>query len=87
MAVVQKNGDRLSEPCGGKNQINGVITIDVARFDPQAARRRDKLNELPSCCRELKLNPVGAAAAAIMPNLNAGQVRALIAIKISNGDR
>ena len=87
VAVVQKYRYGLSEPCGSKNQVNGVISIDVARLHPQTAGGREKLNGLPPCCRQLKLNPVGAAAAAIMTSLNASEVQAMIAVKISKGDR
>jgi hypothetical protein len=87
VAIIQKYRYGLSEPCGSKNQINGVISIDIARLHPQAAGRRDKLKGLPPCCRQLKLNPVGAAAAAIMTSLNASEVQAMIAVKISDGDR
>src|SRR5580693_8203495 len=87
MAIIQKYRYGLSEPCGSKNQVNGVISIDVARLHPQTAGGREKLNGLPPCCRQLKLNPVGAAAAAIMTSLNASEVQAMIAVKISNSDR
>src|SRR5271169_4481125 len=72
MTIIQKYRYGLSEPCAGKDQVNGVISIDVTRFDAQAARGRDQLNGLVPCGRELKFNPVGAAAAASGPGLNAG---------------
>ena len=87
VAVVQNYSDGLPEPCGGKNQINGVISIDVTRFDAQATGWRDKLQGLPPGDGELKLNPVRARAGGVVATLNAGQVGALIAVKIGDGDR
>src|SRR5580704_10727719 len=84
VAIIQKYRYRLSEPCGGKDQVNGVIAINVARFDPQATRRGDQSNGLPRCCGELKLNPVAACGGGGVSVLNAGEIQAMIAVKISN---
>ncbi|MGB8540597.1 MAG: hypothetical protein WCD49_03070 [Candidatus Acidiferrales bacterium] len=84
MAVIQKNRYGLSEPCGSKNQVNDVISIDVARLDPQAAGRRDKLNGLLPRGGELKVNPIGACVGGAVSVLDDGEVRAKIAVKISN---
>jgi hypothetical protein len=42
---------------------------------------------LSSDAGELKLNPVGVGARGFVSTLDAGQVRAMIAIEIGNGDR
>jgi hypothetical protein len=87
MAIIQKNRYGLSEPCGGKNQVNGVISVDVARLNLQAAWRRDKLNGLSARGGELQANPVSACIGGAVSVLNAGEVQAMIAIKVSEGDR
>jgi len=46
MPVVQKYGYGLSEPSGGEDKVNGVVTVYVSRLDLQSAGRRDKLNRL-----------------------------------------
>jgi hypothetical protein len=33
VAIVQKYRDGLPEPSRGKDQVNGMISVDVARFD------------------------------------------------------
>jgi hypothetical protein len=87
VAIVQKYRDGLPEPGGGEDQVNGMISVDVARFYPQASGRSDELHGLSPCSGELKLNPIGAGAGGVVSTLNAGQVRAMIAIEIGNGDR
>ena len=74
MAIIQKYRYGLSEPCGSKNQVNGVISVDVARLNLQAAGRRDKLNGLPARGGELKVNPIGACIGGAVSVLNAGEV-------------
>jgi len=86
VAIIQKNRYGPSEPCGGKNQVNGVISIHVARLDPQAAGRRDKLNGLLPRGGQLEVNPIGACVGGAVSVLDAGEVRAKIAVKISNGE-
>jgi hypothetical protein len=58
LAIVQKYGDRPSEPSGGKDKVNGVVSIDIARLYLQAACRSNKLDGLLPDCGEVKLNPV-----------------------------
>src|SRR6202007_453213 len=38
-AVVEKNRDWFTKGSGGQDEINGVVAVDVARQDLQAARR------------------------------------------------
>lgn len=51
MTVIKKYGYRLFEPSRGKDEVNGVVPVDIPRLDLETARRRDKLNYLPSGCR------------------------------------
>ena len=46
MAIIEKYCYGLSEPSGGKDQVNGVVSIDVAGLDLEAACRPNKLNRL-----------------------------------------
>jgi hypothetical protein len=65
MAIVKEYRYGLSEPSGGENQVNRMVSIDIARFDQEAACGRDNSNKLPPTCRELKLNPVVSTAGAV----------------------
>jgi hypothetical protein len=72
VAVIQKYRHGLSEPSGGKDQVNSVVSIDIARLDQEAACRRVKLNGLLPDSGELELNPVTISAGGAAPSLNAG---------------
>lgn len=85
MTIVKKYCYGLIEPSSGENQVNGMVSIDIARLDPQAARRRDKSNRLQPDCGELELNPVVSIAGTVWPSLNAGQIWTHISVKIGNG--
>ncbi len=87
MAVVQQDRYGLPEPCGGEDQVDGVIAVDVACFDAETTRRRDELHGLSARRGELILNPVGTGSGCAATRLNAGQVQAAVAIKIGNCDR
>ena len=58
-----------------------MVSIDIAGFDPEATRRREKPNRLPPGYGELKLNPVVNSAETVCPGLNAGQIRMHIPVK------
>jgi len=85
MAVIEKNRYRLAKPGGDENQINGMITVDVACFDQQAAVGTHQPDELASGGRELELDPVFRAAVGVRARLNAGHIRTKVAIEISDG--
>lgn len=82
MTIVQEDCYGLIEPGSGEDQVNSMISIDIARLNPQSACRRDKPNRLPPDCGELKLNPVVSRAGAVWPSLNASQIRTHISVKI-----
>ena len=85
MPIIKQHRDGLPEPRGGENQVNGVIAVDVAGFNQQPARRRDKPYELSPGGGALKLDPVVAVALGATARLNRGLVEVMIAVKI--GDR
>src|SRR5580700_2654314 len=87
MAVVQQDRYRLPEPCGGKDQVDGMISVDVACLDAETPRGRDKLHGFPARGRELKLNPIGAGAGCAASGLDTRRVGAAIAVKIGYCDR
>src|SRR5579862_6236989 len=59
VTIIQQDRNRLSEPGSGKNKINGMVAVHIARLNPQPARGGDKSNRLlPAGCREAKLNPI-----------------------------
>jgi hypothetical protein len=71
-------------PGGRENQIDRVVSVDVSRFDQQAAHGPDNPNGLPARCRKLKLNPVICAGRLACPGVNARYVGAKVAVKILN---
>lgn len=85
MAVVEKYRHGLSEPCGGDDEINSVISINVPRLDQEAACWSNKVNRLSSELRKLYLNRVVGTAAPVLFGLNAGEIWATVAVEI--GDR
>jgi len=87
MAVVQQDSYGLPEPGGREDQVNRVVSVDVACFDSEAAGGRDKLHGLPAGSGELKLNPVSAGAGLVATRLHAGQVEAAVAVEIGNCKR
>src|SRR3984885_8252765 len=86
MAVVQQDRYGLPEPCGGEDQVDGMISVDVACFDAETTRGRDKLHGVPARRGELKLNPVGAGTRYAASRLDAGQVEAAVAVEIGDCD-
>jgi hypothetical protein len=85
VAVVKKYGHRLFAPCGGDNQVDRVISIDVPRFDQEAAHRRNKLNRLSSDLRKEYLNRVVGIARPVLSSLNSGEIWTTVAVEV--GDR
>jgi hypothetical protein len=53
VAIIQKYRYRLPEPGGGEDQVNRMISIDIARLHAQATRGGAKLNRLLPGCGEL----------------------------------
>ena len=47
MAIIEKDCYGLIEPGGAEDQVNSMVSIDIARLDPQAACWRDKSKGLP----------------------------------------
>jgi hypothetical protein len=62
VAIIKEYGYGLSEPSGGDDQVNCVVSIDIARLDQKATRGPYKSNRLPPRCGELKLNPIISCA-------------------------
>jgi len=58
VSVVKKNCHRFSRPGCCEDEVKGVIAIDIARNDLEAANRRVDLKYLTACSGELKLNPI-----------------------------
>jgi hypothetical protein len=65
MAIIEKDCYGLIEPGGAEDQVNSMVSIDIARLDPQAACGRDKSKGLPPGCGELQLNPIISFARAV----------------------
>jgi hypothetical protein len=61
VAIVEENRHRLPEPSCRQDQIESVITVNVAGNDLQAADRGGDLKGLAGGSTELQLNPVGRA--------------------------
>lgn len=85
MTIVKKYRHGLSAPCGGDDQIDSVISVDVPRLDPEAAYRSDEVNRLSSDLGEVYLNRVVGCAGPVLSSLDAGEIRATVAVEI--GDR
>ena len=58
MSIIEKNRYGLPEQGASQDQINSMISVDIARRDLKAANTCDNLNGLAPGCREVKLNPV-----------------------------
>ena len=84
MAVIEKNRDRLIKPRAGQNQIKGMVAVDVARHDLQAARRGNDQNPLALASRNLQPNPVVCQGNITSPGFNISQVGTTIAVQISD---
>jgi hypothetical protein len=85
MTIIEKYRYGPIEPSLGQDQINGVVSVNVACLDAQTAGRRDHPNRLPPSRGELKLNPVIGGAGTVGLGLDAGQVRAKVAIEVGDG--
>jgi hypothetical protein len=72
------------KPRGGEDQVNSVVSIDIAGLNQQAARRSDKTNRLLADRGELKLDPVISIARTVHPTLDSGQIRADIPVEVGN---
>src|ERR1700723_171395 len=86
MAVVQQDRYGLPEPCSGEDQVDGMISVDIARLDAETTRGRDKRHGFPARRGKLKLNPIGAGARYAASCLDAGQVEVAVAVKIGDCD-
>jgi len=84
VAVVEKYRHGLSAPCGGNNQIDTVISIDVPRLDQEAAYRGHKVNRLSSDLGKVYLNRVVGTVVCVLSGLNAGEIWTTVAIEIRN---
>ncbi|MGA6955970.1 MAG: hypothetical protein WBY73_12725, partial [Candidatus Acidiferrales bacterium] len=82
VAVIKKNRDWLFAPRGGENQVYGVISIYVARFDDEAAYGGKKVKRLPSDVGKFYLNRVVGTGARVLSGLNAGEVWTTVAVEI-----
>lgn len=61
-----------------------MVSVDVTRFNREAARRCQKMNVLPSDCREVQFNPVAACAGRALSRLDSGQVESMVPVEISD---
>jgi hypothetical protein len=82
VAIIQKYCDRLPEPSGGEDQVNRMISVDVARLHAQAACGGHKLNRLLPTRGELQLDPVICSTGAVRACLNACRIRPHVSVKI-----
>lgn len=85
MAVVKKYGYRLFAPCRGDDQIDAVVSINVARLDPQSAYRSNEVDRLSLDLRKVYLNRVVGTAGPVLSSLNVGEIWTTVAVEI--GDR
>src|SRR5882724_8196249 len=58
VTIIEKNRNGLPKPPCGEDQIESVITVDIARNNLKTTCRRDDLKRLPPGNAELKLNPI-----------------------------
>jgi hypothetical protein len=72
MPVIEEYRYRAFVPGRGNNQIDGMISVHVAGFNEEPARRANQSKRLPSRCGKLKLNAIMSMAKVIWPCLNVG---------------
>ncbi|HXA77805.1 MAG TPA: hypothetical protein VNV41_11805 [Candidatus Acidoferrales bacterium] len=82
MAIIEKYRYGLSEPSSSQDKVNGMISIDVARFNLETSRGRGKSNQLPPACGKLKSNPVISVPGATRCGLNARCVWLTVSVKV-----
>ena len=84
MTIIEKNCYGLFEPSSGENQVNSVVSIDVAGLDRKAARKSGNLNRLLPDCRKLKVNPVVGQGGVGSPDMYASYIGEKVSVKILN---
>ena len=84
VTIIEEYRYGLSAPSGGEDESNGMVSIDIARFDQEPANRTDTANRLPTSCRKLKLNPVVGRRRVALRGLNAGFIGTKAPVKIGN---
>ena len=87
VAIIEKNRYGLLEPNASHDQIDSMVSIDIARRNLKAANGRDNLNGLSPSCRQPELNPVVSLGEITLPGLNAGKIRMTVAIEVGNRKR
>ena len=83
--IIQQNGDGLVCPRRRDDDIEKIVSVYVARGDSQPAYGRRDAHGLPTASAEVKCNPVARTARAALTDVHAGQIRAVISVKISDG--
>jgi hypothetical protein len=87
MTIIEKNRYGLPEQSGSQDQINSMISVDIARRDLKTTNTCNNLNGLVPGCRELQLNPVVTAGEVASPGMNADDVRTEVAVEIRDRKR
>ncbi|MGD0963378.1 MAG: hypothetical protein ABSA57_05690 [Candidatus Acidiferrales bacterium] len=82
MAIIEKDRYGLSQPRGGKDQVNCVVSVDITGLNEQAARRPSQTNRLWPSRRELELNPIVGNARTIDHRVDTGQIRVDIPVEV-----
>ena len=72
MTIIKKYRYGFSAPGGGDDQINCMISIDVAGLDLKPSGRRHNPNKLLPGGGKVKLNPVVSLVGIVAAGLNAG---------------
>jgi hypothetical protein len=85
--IVEQNRHLPAEPGGGKHQVNGMIAVNVARFDEQTTPGRDHAQEMRTTCRQANANPIACLRGFGLSRLNGHQIGTIISIEIGNRKR
>lgn len=86
MSVIHKNGDWTMQEQGGYDNVEKVVAVHIARRELQSANRSGNANRLPRAGAQLESDPVLRLRIPASRDLNAGQVRQPVTIKIRNGE-
>jgi hypothetical protein len=84
MTVVEENGYRPPGPGRRQNQVDGMISVDVLRFDQESARRAYESNRLRLRCAQIDLNPVIRRNRIAPPWLNAREIGTKIVVEVGH---
>src|ERR1700724_208266 len=84
VAIIQKYRNGLTEQVISQDEVNCMISVDIARRDLKSANTGNNLKGLLPGCRELKLNPVLSMRGIALASLNTGEIRTEVTVEIRN---